>query len=106
MIKFNIKSLRVENDNISQKAVSDQTGIRLATLADLEHDKAKTVSIKNLDSLCVFFKCSLSDLITYIPDGEPEEKYSKSHVMKERIRQLEERVTELEERMNRIVQSY
>lgn len=70
MIKFNIKKLRILNGNISQKMLSETTGIRYPTLQSYEYSKAKTINVKHIDALCKAFHCEPKDIITYIPDEE------------------------------------
>ena len=67
MIKFNIKQLRSGKD-MTQKELSDATGIRLNTLIDIENNKAKTISIEQINSLCEFFRCQPDIIMTYKSD--------------------------------------
>ena len=68
MIVFNIKSLRYQY-NISQRYLSDITGIRLPTLSEYENSCATMIRVEHLNKLCEVFHCNLSDIITYYPDG-------------------------------------
>lgn len=69
MIKFNIKMLRLKNNNMQQKELIELTHIRPATLSQLENNRAKTISIEQIDRLCQAFHCNIADLIEYIPDN-------------------------------------
>lgn len=55
---------------VSQRKVSHATGVRLATINALCNEYAKRVNFSDLDKLCVYFKCKLSDLIEYVPDNK------------------------------------
>ena len=65
MIKFNIKMQRLLHNNMSQKQLSELTGIRLPTLSEYENGAAKTIRVEYLNRLCEVFNCQISDLICY-----------------------------------------
>ncbi len=69
MIKFNIKLHRLLHDNMSQKELSELSGIRLPTLSEKENNNSKMIRVEHLNKLCEIFNCELSDLITYVPDS-------------------------------------
>lgn len=52
--------------NIGQRELSRETGIRQATISDYVNNKAKHISVENLDILCKYFKCKSEDIIEYI----------------------------------------
>lgn len=54
--------------NIGQRELSRETGIRQATISDYVNNKAKHISVENLDILCKYFKCKSEDIIEYIED--------------------------------------
>lgn len=54
--------------NIGQRELSRETGIRQATISDYVNNKAKHISVENLDVLCKYFKCKSEDIIEYIED--------------------------------------
>lgn len=70
MIKFNIKVLRVIHGNMSQKQLSDLTGIRLPTLSQYENSTAALIRAEHLNKLCEVFECDFSDVIVYRPDDK------------------------------------
>lgn len=72
MIKCNLKTLRFNHNELSQDELSNQTQIRKQTISDMETGKTKTFSAKNLNALCNFFKCNISDILTYIPDTQSQ----------------------------------
>lgn len=67
MIKCNLADIRVKK-MISQKKLSDQLGIRLATISSMENKEQKTYSSETLNALCSYLNCTLSDLLEYVPD--------------------------------------
>lgn len=70
MIKFNIKMLRLQHDNMLQKDLIALSGIRSDTISSLENNSAKTISIAQIDKLCEIFNCQPSDLMTYYPNED------------------------------------
>lgn len=68
MIKFNIKLLRLKNNNMSQKDLIALTGIRPSTMSALENNCSLTISIAQINKLCKALNCTVGDLIEYIPD--------------------------------------
>jgi putative transcriptional regulator len=54
----------------SIRQLSEETKISRLSLTRLYDGKAKGVEFDTLNTLCAFFKCSLSDLIDYVPDQE------------------------------------
>ena len=52
MIKFNIKLLRLKNNNMSQKDLIALTGIRPSTMSALENNCSLTISIAQINKLC------------------------------------------------------
>ena len=64
MIKSRLKVLMAEHD-MSQKELSDKTGIRQATISDICTGKLKHIPLTVLDSLCEYFDCQISDIFLY-----------------------------------------
>ena len=59
MVIFKLNKL-LEKHNIGQRELSRETGII--------NNKAKHISVENLDILCKFFSCKAEDIIEYIED--------------------------------------
>lgn len=76
MIKFKIKVMLAMRE-MTQRQLSDATGIRLPTISDLCNNNVKFVSVEALNSMCRVLDCQLSDLIVYIPDSASEKKEEK-----------------------------
>jgi transcriptional regulator len=53
---------------MSQKELSDKTGITPTVINKYYHDKILRIPVEHLDKFCEIFKCQISDLIEYIPD--------------------------------------
>lgn len=70
-IRTNLAYLRFVNGRLSQKAVSEATGIGQKTLSALETGASKGIEFNTLLRLCTFFQCALSDLL--VIEDEPEE---------------------------------
>lgn len=72
MIRFRLnemiseKSFR-EGRRITIGEVSSATGINRMTLSKLINHRGYSTVTDNLDKLCAYFDCSLSDLAEYIP---------------------------------------
>lgn len=69
MIVCKLKVRRAEK-NITQEDLCEATGIRLPTISDMEQGKSKAYKTDNLNRLCSYFHCSISDIIEYIPDNK------------------------------------
>ena len=54
---------------MTQKELSDLTGIRPATISALYHDKIKRIEVEQLAKLCEVFDCQPGDLIMYETDN-------------------------------------
>jgi len=63
-IRTNLPALRFNNGRLSQKAVSEATGIGQKTLSALETGASKGIEFNTLVKLCTFFDCTPSDLFT------------------------------------------
>ena len=113
MIYFNIKNLRFVHNNMTQRELIDKTNIRPSTLTAIENNKAKTISIEQIDKLCEIFHCQPAELMTYIPNGESpmadnmllkalkrheESKYN------QQIAQLQKQIDELQRKKNLLEQ--
>ena len=67
MIKFKLSNLLGEH-KMTQKALSEATHIRPATISKMYYEEIKRVDIKQLDNICKAFNCEISELLEYIPD--------------------------------------
>jgi DNA-binding Xre family transcriptional regulator len=62
-IKSNLATLRFNKGRLSQKQVSEATGIGQKTLSALETGSSKGIEFNTLLRLCEFFDCSPNDLL-------------------------------------------
>lgn len=67
MIKIKLSDLLGKN-KMTQKALSEMTGIRAATISKMYYEETKRIDIKQINSLCKAFNCEISELLEYIPD--------------------------------------
>lgn len=62
-IRTNLPLLRFAHGRISQKTVSEATGIGQKTISALETGASKGIEFNTLLKLCVFFNCTPSELL-------------------------------------------
>ena len=67
MIRIKLSDL-LGKHKMSQKALSNLTNIRPATISKMYYEESKRLDIEQLNSICNVFKCEISDLLEYIPD--------------------------------------
>ncbi len=67
MIKNYLSRLLGEK-RMTQKQLSDLTGIRPATINDMYHEMAVYYSMENIDKICEVLECDIKDLFEYIPN--------------------------------------
>lgn len=70
MIKINLSRLLGER-RMTQKQLSQLTGIRANTINDLYHEIAVSLKVEHLDKICEVLDCSINDLIEYKPNKVP-----------------------------------
>lgn len=74
MIKMKLH-IRLAEKRMTQKELSEKTGIRLPTVSAYCTDSFKTIPKKHIDILCSLFECKVEDLIEYVPGTtEPQDK--------------------------------
>lgn len=67
MIKIKLSDLLGKN-KMTQKALSEMTNIRPATVSKMYYEEVKRIDINQLNNLCKAFNCEISELLEYIPD--------------------------------------
>ena len=67
MIRIKLSDLLGKHE-MSQKALSNLTNIRPATISKMYYEESKRLDIEQLNSICNVFKCEISDLLEFIPD--------------------------------------
>ena len=68
-------STRLGERRWTQADLARATGIRPSTINDLYHEIAERVNLEHLDLICEALDCDLEDLITRVPNSEPQTKY-------------------------------
>ena len=73
MIRFRLKELIAEYQYregrvLTLAEISAATGINRNTLSKIANDRGATVVSSNIDLLCKFFDCQVSDVMVYGPD--------------------------------------
>lgn len=63
ILRTNLSFLRFSQGRLSQKAVSEATGIGQKTLSALETGASKGIEFNTLLKLCTFFNCSPGELL-------------------------------------------
>jgi putative transcriptional regulator len=66
MIEFKIAELMGKH-RMTQKQLSEATGIRPNTVSSFWHGTAKRLDVDQMDKLCEVFNCQPGDLFEYIP---------------------------------------
>lgn len=75
MIRYHLKHLIADMElqlgrRVSLGEISEKTGIHLSTLSRIANQKAANTTIGNLEKICLFFNCSIQDLVEFVPDKQ------------------------------------
>lgn len=62
--------IRMAEARITQKELSERTGIRQASISDYVNNKNIMIAKRHLDILCKFFNCKVEDLVEYELDPQ------------------------------------
>ena len=73
MLRYKLKELLSEKSfregrKVTLEEVANATGINRATLSKLNNPLGHNTTTNNLDALCKYFNCPLSELVEYFPD--------------------------------------
>ena len=73
MLRFKVKELLAEKSfkdgrKITLEEVSNVTGVNRTTLSKINNPLGHNTTTNNLDALCNFFDCQISDLVEHISD--------------------------------------
>ena len=69
MIKIYLSDL-LGKHKMTQKTLSELTGIRPATISKMYYEESKRIDIKHINNICKAFSCEVSELLEYIPDKD------------------------------------
>lgn len=67
MIKMKLH-IKMAEKRMTQKELSEMTGIRQATISAYCSDNFKHIVREHLDQFCTIFNCEVSDLMEFIPE--------------------------------------
>ena len=59
-----------ENRVITLAEIAKETGIHRTTLSKIANERGYNTGTENIDKLCRFFKCEISDILQYLPENE------------------------------------
>jgi putative transcriptional regulator len=76
MIRIRLSTI-LGTKRITQSELSKKTGIRPGTINLMYHEYIKRVNISDINKLCEFLDCTVSDLIEYIPDKKKKPPVSR-----------------------------
>lgn len=76
MVKFKLR-MKLAELGMSQKELSEKSGIRIASVNAYYHNTAKSISLENINSLCDVLNCDISDILEYNRDKSEESNISK-----------------------------
>ena len=68
MIRITL-STKLGELRITQKELSEKTGIRPGTINDMYHGIADRVSLEQLDKICEALNCNLTEILTHTPNA-------------------------------------
>ncbi|MBI1887176.1 MAG: helix-turn-helix transcriptional regulator [Nitrosomonadales bacterium] len=73
MIRFKLQELIAEKQfkdgrRVTMTELSEATGINRVTLSKLVNHRGYSTVTDNIDKLCKFFGCEVSDVMEYVPD--------------------------------------
>ena len=86
MIKITLSSLCGEY-RVKQSELARLTGIRPNTINDLYNELAERINLEQLDILCEFFGCEVSDLIKREPNKENQLTYTVKDLLEDRSKE-------------------
>ena len=67
MIKIKLSDLLGKN-KMTQKSLSNLTGIRPATISKMYYEEVKRMDVTHMNNICKVFNCEISDLLEFVPD--------------------------------------
>ena len=75
MLRFKIKELISkksfnENRRITIGEVAEETGVSRVTLSKMANQRGYNTVTDNLDKLCIYFDCEVSELVEFVPNNE------------------------------------
>ncbi len=53
---------------LTSKSLAKATGLGTSTISKLRNGKNQNISLKTLNELCKYFKCSVNEIIEYVKE--------------------------------------
>lgn len=75
MIRIRLSALRGEK-RWTQKKLARVTGIREATISELDRQITARVSLEHINLICEAFNCQPGDIFVYVPDDPRNLRYN------------------------------
>ena len=77
MIKYNLKRLIAEKEfeedrRITYDEIAASTGISKTTIALIASRRGYDTGVSNVEKLCIYFNCAVSDFIDIVPGQKQE----------------------------------
>ena len=69
VIKIYLSRLLGER-RMTQKELSEKTGIRAATVNEMYHEFIERINLEHLSNICKVLDCEVYDILEYIPDDK------------------------------------
>ncbi|MGL5438789.1 MAG: helix-turn-helix domain-containing protein [Filifactoraceae bacterium] len=66
MVRIKLSKLLGER-RMTQKELSQKTGIRAATINELYHELVDRINLNHVNKICEVLNCDVQDLLEYIP---------------------------------------
>lgn len=75
MIRFRLRELIMDEEfklgkRITLGSIAEVTGIKQPTLSRIAGTRGYNTTTDNIDKLCRYFSCKVSDIMEYVPDEE------------------------------------
>lgn len=75
MIRFRLKEVIADREfkvgkRVTFEEIAGATGIHRTTLSKIAGQRGYNTTTDNIDKLCRYFGCKVSDLVEYVPDEE------------------------------------
>ncbi|TRW26274.1 helix-turn-helix transcriptional regulator [Criibacterium bergeronii] len=67
MVKIHLSRILGEK-RMSQKELSEKTGIRRATINEMYHELVERINLDYLSKMCEVLNVKIEDILEYIPD--------------------------------------
>ena len=77
MIRIHLSTLLGER-RWTQADLARKTGIRPTTINEIYHEIVERVNLEHLDLICEALECTLTEIMSYVPNQEPRIAHTRS----------------------------